>query len=124
MERVVGIGGLFVRARDPDRLNAWYVTHLGIDPVPASYDVSSWWQQAGPTVVAAMSDDPAHFGGDERSWTVNFRVRDLTAMVDQLRAAGIEVEVDPEEYPNGRFATVRDPEGNLVQLWQPAGADD
>ena len=54
-------------------------------------------------------------------WGINFRVRDLDAMVDQLRTAGIEVEVDDELYPNGRFAQLHDPEGNAVQLWEPAG---
>jgi glyoxylase I family protein len=53
-------------------------------------------------------------------WGINFRVADLDGFVDQLRAAGIEVEVDPETYPNGRFAALHDPEGNAIQLWQPA----
>ncbi|MCZ7426934.1 VOC family protein [Micromonospora sp. WMMA1949] len=123
MERVTGIGGVFFRAHDPDRINHWYATHLGVDLAPESYDVSSWWQQPGPTVLAAMPADSEHFGGSEHSWSLNFRVADLNAMVDQLRDAGIDVEVDPEEYPNGRFASLRDPEGNVVQLWEPAGAD-
>lgn len=50
---------------------------------------------------------------------LNFRVRNLAAMVEQLRKASIAVEVDPETYPNGRFARLTDPEGNPVQLWQP-----
>jgi predicted enzyme related to lactoylglutathione lyase len=58
-----------------------------------------------------------------RSWSVNFRVRDLDAMVTQLRAEGDAVDVDSQVYPNGRFASLRDPEGNQVQLWEPAGAD-
>jgi predicted enzyme related to lactoylglutathione lyase len=52
---------------------------------------------------------------------INFRVADLEAIVEQLRAAGEEVEVDPERYPNGRFAALHDPEGNGIQLWQPMG---
>ncbi len=123
MERVTGIGGVFFRAQDPEQLAAWYARHLGIDPAPETYDTSSWWQQAGPTVFATMSADSEHFGGPERSWSVNFRVADLDAMVRQLQAAGIEVGVDPESYPNGRFASLKDPEGNVLQLWQPAGAD-
>lgn len=123
MQRVTGIGGVFFRARDPDRLNRWYADHLGVDPAPESYEVPSWWQQAGPTVLAAMPADSAHFGDPALSWSINFRVASLDAMVSQLRGAGIDVDVDPKEYPNGRFASLRDPEGNLVQLWQPAGAD-
>jgi predicted enzyme related to lactoylglutathione lyase len=55
----------------------------------------------------------------EQTWMLNFRVRNLAAMVEQLRKASIAVEVDPETYPNGRFARLTDPEGNPIQLWQP-----
>jgi predicted enzyme related to lactoylglutathione lyase len=123
MQRVTGIGGLFFRARDPELLGRWYAEHLGVDPAPQSYDTPSWWQQAGPTVFTAMAADSDHFGRPAQQWGVNFRVPDLDAMTEQLRGAGIEVTVDPEHYPNGRFAELHDPEGNPVQLWQPAGAD-
>ena len=123
MERVTGIGGVLFRARDPDRINHWYATHLGVDRAPESYDVSPWWQKSGPTVLAAMSADSEVLGGPDHSWSLNFRVVDLDAMISQLRGVGIDVDVDPEEYPNGRFASLRDPEGNVVQLWEPAGAD-
>jgi len=123
MERVTGIGGVFFRAQDPERLAGWYAEHLGVDPAPESYEASSWWQQPGPTVFAAMPADSDHFGSPERCWSVNFRVADLDAMFRQLRSAGVPVDVDPEGYPNGRFASLQDPEGNGVQLWQPAGAD-
>jgi glyoxylase I family protein len=111
---------VFFGARDPDGLGRWYATHLGVDPPPTSYDARPWWQQAGPTILAAIPADSDQFGGPGRSWSMNFRVADLDAMVDQLRAAGLEVEADPEEYPNGRFASVRDPAGNVVQLWEPS----
>jgi glyoxylase I family protein len=122
MERVTGIGGVFFRAHDPQRLAVCYATHLGVDPAPESYDEPSWWQQPGPTVFTAMPADSDHFGAPDRSWSVNFRVADLDAMVHQLRDAGIDVAIDPEAYPNGRFASLHDPEGNAIQLWQPAGA--
>lgn len=123
MERVTGIGGLFFKARDPDALGAWYSARLGVDTPPESYDVPSWQQQAGPTVFAAMSSDSAHFGDTGQAWAVNFRVADLEAMIRQLTEAGITVELDPVTYPNGRFASLHDPEGNPVQLWEPAGVD-
>ncbi|WP_433018795.1 VOC family protein [Kribbella sp. CA-294648] len=123
MERVAGIGGLFFRANDPKALAQWYEDHLGIEQAPESYETSSWWQQPGPTVFAPFEADSEHFGRPEQTWSVNFRVHDLDAMVAQLRAAGIDVEVDPEVYPNGRFATLHDPEQNPLQLWQPDGAD-
>ncbi len=123
MERVTGIGGLFFRARDPASLSRWYEENLGIDPPPDSYERTSWWQEAGPTVVAAMDADSPQFRSPAQQWAVNFRVSDLDAMVVQLCDAGIEVAIDPETYPNGRFAELTDPEGNAVQLWEPTGAD-
>ena len=121
MERVEGIGGVFFKATDADALARWYAEHLGVAAPPESYDEGVWHQQPGPTVFApfgAEHHDSPHLG--PAGWGVNFRVGDLDAMVAQLRAAGIPVEVDPEGYPNGRFAQLHDPEGNAVQLWEPA----
>jgi hypothetical protein len=121
MERVNGIGGIFFRATDADALSAWYAQHLGVGAPPAEYDAEVWEQQPGPTVFAPFG--PAHWESPYLSrsgWGINFRVDDLDAMVKQLHAAGIEVEVDAEQYPNGRFAQLSDPEGNAVQLWEPA----
>ena len=59
------------------------------------------------------------FGSGDRQWMINLRVRDLDAMVEQLRAGKIDVSVDPETYPNGRFARLHDPEGNPIELWEP-----
>jgi glyoxylase I family protein len=123
MQRVTGIGGVFIRARNPESLSFWYAKHLGVDPPPDSYDTPPWWQESGPTVFAAMPLDSEFFGGRERSWSLNFRVTDLDAMVRQLRSAGLAVEVDPEVYLNGRFTSLQDPEGNVIQLWQPAEPD-
>ncbi len=122
MERVTGIGGLFFKARDPGALSRWYAEHLGVGGPPEAYEEDVWHQAAGPTVFAPFGEDhwaSPHLGPG--GWGVNFRVRDLDAMVAQLRAAEVEVEVDPELYPKGRFAQVTDPEGNAVQLWEPAG---
>jgi glyoxylase I family protein len=119
VERVTGIGGLFFRSRKPAELAAWYERHLGITPVPITYGEPSWEQQAGPTVFAAFDQETDHFGRPQQQWMVNFRVRDLDAMVRQLRGAGLAVEIDAEEYPNGRFARVHDPEGNPIELWEP-----
>ena len=121
MQRVTGIGGVFFAARDAGALQRWYAERLGVGAPPESYELEEWRQEAGPTVFAAFGPehhDSPHLG--PRGYGVNFRVRDLDAMVAQLRAAGEQVEVDPEEYPNGRFASLVDPEGGPVQLWEPA----
>ncbi len=91
---------------------------MGSTSTPTSYDERPWWQEAGPTVFEAFSDDGELFDR-EKQWMINLRVRDLDAMAEQLRGAGTAVEVDPEVYPNGRFAQLADPEGNPIQLWEP-----
>lgn len=121
MGQVTGIGGLFFRARDPKALATWYEDQFGISRVPESYGEGAWWQDEGPTVFAPFSQDTKYFGRPEQAWMLNLRVRDMDAMVAQLQARGIEVEVDPEQYPNGRFALTHDPEGNPIQLWEPQG---
>src|SRR5437773_2599442 len=118
METVTGIGGFFFRARDPNSLARWYSDHLGVALTPSSYEEQPWTQEAGPTVFAPFPQDTTYFRRAEQAWMINFRVRNLDAIVAQLRAAGFEVEVDPEEYPNGRFARLSDPEGNPIQLWE------
>jgi glyoxylase I family protein len=120
MEKVTGIGGFFFRASDPAALARWYQEHFGVTPTPASYDDPSWQQEAGPTVFAPFPASTTYFGDEQQTWMINFRVRNLDAMVSQLRESGIAVEIDAETYPNGRFARLNDPEGNPIQLWEPA----
>ncbi len=123
MEKVTGIGGFFFRSKHSDNLDDWYEQHLGIRKVGNDYEDGSWWQDEGPTVFASEPVDTPCFGGLEYSWRINFRVRNLDAMVAQLRAAGITVEVESTVYPNGRFAHLSDPDGNRLELWEPAGTD-
>ena len=119
-EKVTGIGGLFFRARDPKALALWYQQHLGVSVLPTSSGDSVWQQEAGPTAFAPFPEKTKYFGDDSKSWMVNFRVRDLDKMAAQLESAGITVKIDPKTYPNGRFARLHDPEGNPIELWQPA----
>jgi predicted enzyme related to lactoylglutathione lyase len=122
VEKVTGIGGLFFRARDPSALGRWYQEHLGVALSPTSYDELPWCQEAGPTVFAPFPEDTTYFGDPKQSWMINFRVRNLDAMMVQLRAAGIVVEMEGDD-SIGRFARFNDPEGNPIQLWEPKGPD-
>ena len=119
LERVDGIGGFFFRSTSPKALAQWYADHLGVTRTPTAYNQKPWRQAAGPTVFEPFPADTKYFGRPAQAFMLNFRVKDLDAMVGQLRSAGIVVEVDPETYPNGRFALTHDPEGNPIQLWQP-----
>ncbi|PYC69041.1 glyoxalase [Streptomyces tateyamensis] len=117
MERVLGIGGYFLRATDPAALTAWYRDCLGLDA-----DENGLWQPgAGPTVFAAFAADTDYFGSPTQQTMLNFRVRDLDAMLAQLRAKGAAVAAETQEMAGvGRFGWVTDPEGNRIELWQPA----
>ncbi|PYK58737.1 MAG: glyoxalase [Verrucomicrobia bacterium] len=106
------MGGVFFRARDPDTLSAWYNDMFGVSRVPRDYSTAPWMQQAGATVFAPFPSDTDYFGNPGRAWMINFRVAILDRMVAQLRAKGIEVTVDPEIYPNGRFVRLSDSDGN------------
>ena len=120
MEKVAGIGGLFFRARDPKALGNWYQQHLGIALTPTSEGGTVWQQEAGPTAFTPFPETSKYFGDPNKAWMVNFRVHDLNKMLAQLRTAGIEVNA-PQSYPGvGSFARLHDPEGNPIELWQPA----
>lgn len=119
LEKVTGIGGIFFRARDGNALSGWYARHLGVDPGNAV-----WQQQAGPTVFAPFKHDTDYFGRRDQQWMINFRVQDLSALIAQLEAAGIAVETRPDwDSEIGRFARIHDPEGNPIELWEPADCD-
>ena len=120
MERVTGIGGVFLRARDPVALAAWYGEHLGLDI--ESWNGSVLRSSDGESIWAAFPADTQYFGRPDQQAMVNFRVENLDAMVAQLRAAGIEVD-EPQETENGRFTWAEDPEGNRFELYQPPAVE-
>lgn len=120
MERVLGLGGVFWRSDDPERLAEWYRTRLGIEGPPSEGGERPWEQAAGPTVFAPFKRDTGYFASERQQVMFNFRVRDLEALAAQLRSLGEEVTMDPEPYSYGRFARLHDPEGNAVELWEPA----
>lgn len=122
MEKVTGIGGFFFRSQDHKALAIWYERHLGINPVPQGPGGEPWKQEAGATAFSPFKADSTYFGDPSKNWMLNFRVRRIDAMVKQLRAAQIEVS-EPETYDGiGRFARLKDPEGNLIELWEPTSS--
>jgi len=121
MAKVTGIGGIFFKSEHPEALRDWYVKHLGLPVDDEGYVVLRWGGDvAGSTVWAPFpADTTAHGWPEGKQWMINFRVDDLDAMLDQLRAAGVEVADDTFEDDNGRFGHCLDPAGHRVQLWQP-----
>lgn len=121
MARVTGIGGVFLRAQDPTALAAWYRDHLGVPVGEGSFAVFTWGGDlAGSTIWAVFPDDTEYFGPSGQGGMVNFRVADLDQVLTELRAEGVEVLDRIEEHEFGRFGWIADPEGNRIELWQPA----
>ena len=117
MERVLGIGGYFMRAADPAALGAWYRDCLGL----VADESGLWRPEAGPTVFATFESTTDYFGSRSQAAMINFRVRDLDAMLAQLRAKGADVVEETQDIEGvGRFGWVIDPEGNRIELWQPS----
>lgn len=122
---VLGMGGFFFRAKDPDALNAWYREHLNVGSgcnADGEGDPDDWfWQvQGGPMVFAPFKADTDYFAAD-KSFMICLRVRDLEGMLEQLNAAGIAI-ITKEEWDTpetGKFARIHDPEGNAIELWEP-----
>ena len=124
MQRVTGIGGIFIKARDPERMKDWYRRHLGID-------IQSWggtsfrWQTPerpepdGMTVWSIFPPDTRYFDPSPAPFMVNYRVDDLHAVLAALREEGCTVDAKVEESEFGKFGWVMDPEDNRIELWQP-----
>ena len=118
MAGITGIGGVFFKAKDPDALGKWYQEHLGLPLNPQFGCAILPWQKdaQADTAWTLAKQDSDWFPGP---FMINYRVADLTTLVQQLTAAGIPIHQGPEEHPQGLFAWVIDPEGNKVELWEP-----
>jgi predicted enzyme related to lactoylglutathione lyase len=116
-EAVEGIGGVFFRTSDPDSLRAWYARHLGIEM--EDYGTTFTARDGDQTVWAPFPAGTEYFGRPDQQLMVNFRVRNLDAMLEQLRSAGVEVDARVAEHEYGRFGWATDPDGNRFELWQP-----
>lgn len=125
---VLGMGGFFFRASDPDALTAWYREYLGVGSgcnTEGKGDPDDWfWRvQGGPMVFAPFKADTDYFAAD-KAFMICLRVSDLEGMLEQLNAAGIAI-ITKEEWDTpetGRFARIHDPEGNAIELWEPPAA--
>ncbi len=124
MKRVTGIGGIFFKAKDAASLRAWYKSHLGIDVQEWGGTAFRWVDAdgkptAGTTVWSVSDGGGNYFAPSTSSFMVNYRVEDVHALVQQLRAEGCSVLEKVEESEYGKFGWVIDPEGNKVELWEP-----
>lgn len=121
--RVVGIGGIFLRSKEPKRLARWYRDHLGmeVDNQVLTYEWLSPapGQHRGATVWAALASEDRDWGRGHPTAMVNYRVENLAELLAQLKEEGVAVDGRAEESEFGRFGWVMDPDGNRIELWEP-----
>src|SRR5687768_9228250 len=123
MEKVTGIGGVFIKAKDGKALAAWYEQHLGIQFGNNSYIEFKWHNKnpevPGQTVFSFFKEDSDYFAPSEKQVMINFRVADLRPLVTKLKEDGVQMAGEMQEYEYGKFAWIVDPEGNKIELWEP-----
>jgi catechol 2,3-dioxygenase-like lactoylglutathione lyase family enzyme len=120
MERVLGVGGIFFKAKDPAKLKAWYRDHLGLPFDEQGETMFSGQEDPDPFLVwSPFPTDTTYFEPSKAPFMINFRVKNLHAMLAQLRAAGAAVDEKVQEVSFGKFGWVMDPEGNRIELWEP-----
>ncbi|HLY27640.1 MAG TPA: VOC family protein [Aggregatilineales bacterium] len=124
-KRVTGIGGIFFKAKDPAKLGEWYAKNLDIE-LEGTQPMSNFrWrdpdnpERLGMTVWSLFAQNSTYFGSESAQFMINYRVDDLDALLVALKQAGVEILRDIEDSPYGRFAAIKDPEGNGIELWQP-----
>ncbi len=125
MRRVTGVGGVFIRAKDPDALAQWYRIHLGLTIHPWGGTSFAWSDPAHPepdggvTVWSLFSHDTDYFGNPNQQVMINYRVEDVDKLLALLKEEGCNVDPKTDNSEFGRFGWVTDPEGNRIELWQP-----
>jgi predicted enzyme related to lactoylglutathione lyase len=129
MARITGIGGVFLKSKgDGKALAAWYSRHLGLPLEEFGGSILRWpddtAEDQGVTVWHTASSDSQWFSPSQSSFMINYRVDDMGALLEQLRAGGVPVLQGPESHENGTFAWIMDPDGNKVELWEPKNWDE
>lgn len=123
MKKVTGIGGVFFKCKDPEKVKEWYNKHLGLDAGP--YGANFDWRNAedpsqkGCTAWNTFTEKAKMFEPSTKEFMINYRVENITALVEELKAEGVTVLDEIETYPYGKFVHIMDLEGNKIQLWEP-----
>ena len=123
MKRVTGIGGVFFKCKDPNKIKEWYKTHLGLNT--DQYGANFEWIQAedptktGSTQWSPFSDTTKYFEPSSKEFMINYRVENLEALVEELKKEGVTVLDQIETFDYGKFVHILDLEGNKIELWEP-----
>jgi len=123
MKKVTGIGGIFFKCKDPKAVNEWYKTHLGFDTTP--YGTSFEWRELedpakkGLTQWNPFAESTSYFAPSTKDFMINYRVKNIEALVAQLKNEGVTIVDTIEDSDYGKFVHIIDIEGNKIQLWEP-----
>jgi predicted enzyme related to lactoylglutathione lyase len=124
MKRVIGIGGIFFKAKDPEKLRTWYQQHLGVEfdaygGLVFECPDDEEQRKRAQTVWSLFPSDTKYFDPSTAPFMINYRVENLADLAAQLRSEGVEVVENTDNFDYGRFGWVMDPEGNRIELWEP-----
>lgn len=125
MKKVTGIGGIFFKCQDPEKMRNWYREHLGLET--NEYGANFHWrdkdepEKMGFTQWSAFPKDTQYFAPSDQEYMINYCVEDLEALAQELKKAGVTFVDEIEEYDYGKFLHILDAEGNKVELWQSMG---
>lgn len=122
-DRVTGIGGIFITSDDPKAMRTWYDKHLGLHFGDQGHNSFLWKEQEtgeqGRTEFSFFKKGTEYLHPSSSPFMINFRVKNLEALIGQLRNEGVQVVGELQRYPYGKFAWILDPEGNKIELWEP-----
>lgn len=127
MKKVTGIGGIFFKCKDPNKVKEWYQKHLGLNtnPYGASFE---WYQDAdstkkGLTQWTPFPETTKYFDPSTKDFMINYRVENLVELVEELKKEGVTVVDQIETFDYGKFVHIIDVEGNKIELWEPTDAE-
>ena len=124
MKRAIGIGGIFIKSKDPKKLSEWYKKHLGVNLTDWGGAVFNWEEQAkasknGATIWSVFPDDSDYFDPSDQKVMINYVVENAEELAKVLKEEGVELVGELTTSPQGKFFWVLDPEGRKVELWEP-----
>ncbi len=127
MKKVTGLGGIFFKCKDPNKIKEWYKKNLGLET--DQYGFNFEWRQGddpakyGSTQWSPFKESTEYFKPSPKEFMINYRVENLEALVEELKKEGVTIVDQMESYEYGKFIHIMDPEGNKIELWEPAVED-
>ncbi len=123
LKKVTGIGGIFFKCKDPQKMKDWYKIHLGLET--DEYGTNFEWREGadstkkGFTQWSPFAHNTKYFGSASQDFMINYRVENMETLVEELLKEGVTIVDTIESFDYGKFVHILDGEGNKVELWEP-----